>query len=412
MITAHGVHGPTAVVVGMEANGLGVARSLAQHSIDTIGLGMPAWRAEYATRSCRVIRCAEWSRKTLIEELVALGRRLEGKAPLLITKDEPVLWISDYRDALSEWYEITLPDHDTVHRLMNKIRFLQTSLDEGWPVPKTWIVRKRVELMDRLAEIPLPCILKPAVRNSEFRRNAPHKAFKVATRNELVEAYDLVATWESEVVIQEWVEGEDDRIAYCLAYYNREGRPLALFPGRKLRQYPIDCGNTAIAAPVPNAWAEPILCLTRRIFERVGFRGLGSIEYKMRADDEPVIMEPTVGRTNYQNEIAVLNGVNIPAIAYFDLVGQDARHPRVTVRPCKLVDGEAEFRAFLELRRAGRLTLRRWLMDRSGRKRYMMLRLADPAPFLAAAGTNLLRRLRGAVRFSLRAARRSLAART
>jgi predicted ATP-grasp superfamily ATP-dependent carboligase len=369
----------------MEGNGLGVTRALARHAIPCVGVGVPAWQPAYATRTCRVVRCPEWSSGALVEELLTLGREFERKAPLLITKDEPVLWISEHRDVLDPFYEINLPRPDVVQLLMSKIDFLRVAVSEGWPIPKTWIVNERDELIDSLPDIPLPCILKPAVKNSDFRRHSPRKAFKVASHEELIAAYDLVSQWEREVVVQEWVGGEDDRISYCLAYYDREGEPLAHYPGRKLRQWPVNCGNTAIAAPAPESWAEPITSLTRKIFEFVGFRGLGSIEFKMGAAGEPAIMEPTVGRTNYQNEIAVLNGVNIPAIAYFDLVGSEGELPASAHRKQKLIDGWADLRASRELRRSGRLTFWGWLGSRRGPKRYMLWRLTDPGPFMAFA---------------------------
>jgi D-aspartate ligase len=44
---------------------------------------------------------------------------------------------------------------------------------------------------------------------------------------------------------------------------------------------------------------------------------LGSLEFKLdEAARRFVIIEPTVGRTDWQEEIATLNGVNLPLIAY------------------------------------------------------------------------------------------------
>jgi len=109
------------------------------------------------------------------------------------------------------------------------------------------------------------------------------------------------------------------------------------------------------------------------------------VEFKMRpGTDEPVITEPTVGRTNYQNEIAVLNGVNIPLIAYHELASLPVPPTRPRARPVKLIDGHAEWRAALAYRRAGRLTLSRWWSQRRGPSRYMLLRASDPLPFVVA----------------------------
>jgi D-aspartate ligase len=342
----------------------------------------------------------------LIDTLLDVGEQLESRAPLLITKDEPVLWVSDLRDRLADYYAINLPSPDIVELLMSKTRFLETAREQGWPVPYTCVVESIDDLRREEHQIPYPCILKPAIKNSAFRAHAPAKAFVATTRSELFASYELVAQWEKEAVIQEWIEGGDDRIAYCLAYYDRAGHPLALFPGRKLRQRPMGCGNTAVAATAPDEWAGPILALSQSIFSTVGFKGLGSIEYKVRANGSLVIMEPTVGRTNWQSEIAVLNGTDIPAAAYFDHIGQAYRPPETAPPRCKLIDGRADFNELRASLRGGRLPLSRWLADRSGRKRYMLWRCSDPAPSLAAKMHFFYRAVRYGSRLPLKIYRR------
>ena len=48
-----------------------------------------------------------------------------------------------------------------------------------------------------------------------------------------------------------------------------------------------------------------------------GFRGMGSLEFKRHArTGDYYMIEPTACRTDYQSELATLNGVNLPAIQY------------------------------------------------------------------------------------------------
>jgi D-aspartate ligase len=380
-----------AVIVGIEINGLGVARALSKENIPCIGVSAPGWNPCCETNACEVVYARSWSCEGLINDLKLLGQRWAGKAPLIITKDEPVLWISEFRRELEEFYEIYLPEHHVVELLMNKRKFYDAGIREGWPFPMTRHVNNKDELMCTLREIIYPCILKPQLKNSEFRKHAPEKAYKIRNESELKSIYNLIAQWEPEVIIQEWIEGGDDRIAYCLTYFNRQGEPVIHFPGRKLRQWPVRCGNTALAEPAPKEWVEAIIMLTDTIFRSVGFRGLGSIEFKMRpGTNTPVIMEPTVGRTNYQSEIAVINGVNIPAIAYCDLTKQKHVLPVFTSTPVKLIDGKHEAKSALKYWRAGELGLLRWIQERSGKKKYMLFRANDLRPFIASMGVAAL----------------------
>ncbi|UCG61157.1 MAG: hypothetical protein JSV52_12635 [Candidatus Zixiibacteriota bacterium] len=383
---------PIAIVVGLEENGLGVTRPLARNNIPCIGFATPGWNPAYRTNSCRVIHASAWTKEAFVSDLIRLATTLDAKSPLLITKDEPVLWISEHREELSRYYEINLPDPEIVRLLMDKQRFTRLAVSRGWPVPETHFINSPEELRAQVEEIVFPCILKPAVRTSTFRQHSATKAWKVSNQDELLCAYETVARWEKEVVVQEWIEGGDERVTYCLAYYDRKGQPLALFAGRKLRQWPLGCGNTVIAEPAPKAWAGSILELSDSIFRAVNYRGLGSIEFKMRAgSDQPVITEPTVGRTDYQSEVAVFNGQDIPTICYYDLIGSGYYPACCGRKPVKLIDGSAERRAAWKLYRSGRLSLGRWLSDWRGRKRYMRFRLNDPGPGLDLA----YRELRG-----------------
>lgn len=64
--------------------------------------------------------------------------------------------------------------------------------------------------------------------------------------------------------------------------------------------------------PAPEV-ADELIAMTDGFFAAVGFIGVGSMEYKRDPRDGKFYMvEPTVGRTDYQEEIASLNGVNIP----------------------------------------------------------------------------------------------------
>ena len=377
-----------AVIVGFETNGLGVARALQREGIQSISLAGPGWSPSCVSWATKVTMSSGWSEEALVSDLVAIGKTLDAKAPLLITKDEPVLWISANRSALSEYFAIAMPEPEIVSLLMDKIRFQAFATERGWPLPNTWLANSREELDNVLERITYPCILKPAVKNNEFRRSSPRKAFKIFSATELRETYALVSSWEPEVIVQEWIGGGDDRIAFGLGYWNGDSRDLAIFAGRKLRQWPPECGNTALSEPAPADWQPDVLRLTEEIYSSIGYRGIGSIEYKVAPDRRLIIMEPTVGRTNYQNEVAVLNGVNLPAIAYYDGAGMTSDLERLidgarkTHRATKLVDNIADYRSARSYMAESRLTLREWLSSRRGHKQDMLFRLADPMPFI------------------------------
>ena len=129
----------------------------------------------------------------------------------------------------------------------------------------------------------------------------------------------------------------------------------------------------------------------RRIWDDVSYRGLGSLECKFDPRTGlPLITEPTVGRVNLQNEIAPLNGVNLPVRMYCDLTGRPTP-PERDGPPTKLVFGNS-LRSSLAAYRSGsageRPSTREIL---GGRVRFALFRRDDPGPAIAAARERILR---------------------
>jgi hypothetical protein len=110
---------------------------------------------------------------------------------------------------------------------------------------------------------------------------------------------------------------------------------------------------------------------TAAFLELCDYRGLGSLEFKWDPTRRAfIVIEPTVGRTDWQEEVATLNGANIPLFAYRDLAGLSNDQP---VQPPQLV--------------AWRESWHRW-RSRSALSADLPLydgywRLSDPLPSLA-----------------------------
>jgi hypothetical protein len=119
-----------------------------------------------------------------------------------------------------------------------------------------------------------------------------------------------------QIIVQEWIDGPDTELYFTLFSCDRDGDLLGVFTGRKLLCDPPGIGTTAVCVAAPEV-AQELLGPTTDFVRRVGYRGLGSLEFKR---DLPrgrfVIIEPTVGRTDWQEEIATLCGVNLPLRTY------------------------------------------------------------------------------------------------
>jgi hypothetical protein len=160
----------------------------------------------------------------------------------------------------------------------------------------------------------------------------------------------------------------------------------------------------ALAGPCPPELRDRVVSLCERIFRAVGFRGLGALEVKLRPDGSPAITEPCVGRTVYSGEIAALNGIDLPAIAYHDMVlGRNVAPPGAMLgaplgEPVKLDDGVRSRKSGAAYRARGLLEAEQVRALRAGARRDMLWRADDPAPGLAAIGRAVKRSLARPVR--------------
>ena len=79
-----------AIIVGMEKNGLGVARALARNNIKCLGLDKHSKNPSHKTRTCNIFTTHDWNQEGVINELKTIGKNFDYKIPLFITKEEPV----------------------------------------------------------------------------------------------------------------------------------------------------------------------------------------------------------------------------------------------------------------------------------------------------------------------------------
>jgi D-aspartate ligase len=305
-----------AVVLGAGANGLGVARSLAYARVPVWLLDSDMQRPEMYTRMAEPLKVRALHGETLVEDLVRLGTtQFSGVRPvLLLTQEESVKTISHQRDRLSALYRFSLPSIGVVDSLQHKQGFQRRAEQLGSPIPSLVYVRSLADL-PALAHLRYPVVIKPGERNAEYSRQFK-KAYRVESVAEGGELVCRILPAMADVVVQEWIEGPDSNIYFCLQYLDRQGRVVGSFTGRKIRSWPPQVGGTASCTAAPEVHAD-LSAMTTRFFHAAGVIGMASMEYKRDArSGEFRMVEPTIGRTDYQEEVATLNGVNLPYAAW------------------------------------------------------------------------------------------------
>jgi D-aspartate ligase len=380
-----------AVVVGGSDNcgGLGVVRSLGRAGVPVIAVDCEITAPALHSRYARKVVMPELSGYSLVQNLVALQARLNSRPVLFLTSDEAVLTVSEHRAELQGGYRFRLPDHECLAALMKKNDFQRIALDHGLPVPRSVRIRSVNEL-GTLAELSFPCVVKPSFKTQDYLTHEFERGYPVASLDEAESVTRRILPVLSDLIVQEWIEGPDTAIYFCLMYRGDNGA-VSSFTGRKLTIWPPAVGTTASCTSAPEAHDE-LHRLTEAFFAAVAFVGMGSMEYKRDARTGAFFMiEPTVGRVDWQEEIATLNGVNIPLAAYRHEIGAAAAPARVRSQAVIWRDRARHWKATRANPAAAV-----WLPATQVRDAYW--RLTDPLPALFHALTMFMRTLRRALR--------------
>lgn len=310
---------PAAVVIGADLNGLGVIRSLGAASCPIYVVDETRWHAGCWSNLSRTILVDALSGPAFVADLMRLGMRIGGR-PFLIPTSEPALAaISPARGELASVFRFDLPSEAMVEVLQNKARFHEFALAHGLPVPRSVVLGSKADLAG-LRGLELPIILKPAEKEP-VHAGAIDRIYRLESYAEAEAIAGRLLDLTPELVAQDWIEGPDEGIYFSLFFRASQGDDGPLFFGRKLACSPPAIGSTAFCVPAPEA-RDALETVTRRFLACSNYRGVGSLEFKWDEQRrEFFIIEPTVGRTDWQEELATLNGVNIPLAAYRDAVG-------------------------------------------------------------------------------------------
>ncbi len=305
---------PPALILGLGAHGLAVARSLGRHGVHVEAMDTVADQPHRHSRHCRALHVVpSLEDERLLDALLAYGRRRPGKMALFITMDRTVPVVSVHRERLAEHFVFNLPPAEVIDELMDKARlpgFLERS---GSLYPRTLSIRGEGDLGAVAGSVGYPCILKPTERAYGF------KAGVANTPAELSALYATARGQAAELVVQRLVQGEDSDVLFCFVYIGRDGQPRAVFSGRKLRQLP---RGTGIAASAEGLHDDFLRRESLRLFACAGYRGFGSTEFRRDpASGQYFLIEFTVGRTDYNVGCAIANGVDLPYAGYLDLIG-------------------------------------------------------------------------------------------
>ncbi len=373
---------------------LGIARSLGRRGIPVYGvdadphaIGMPS---RFITP--RPFPSAATSDADRIQFLVELGKRLGQRAVLYPVSDDTVMLCSQHRDELQQYFTYVMPDHDTISSLLTKDGLHRMAEQHHIPDPCMFQVGSQADIERLRGVLPFPVILKPVFSPSWLRPeiitmlrdgalSGPPKVALCRSFEELSDTYRKLSAYDSRMIVQEVIPGEDRRLVYFCFYLDRQSNPLATFAGEKLRVLPVGFGSASYVRSFHDPDLEQV---SLRLLREAHYQGLGGVEFKKDPRDECYKLIEFNARLGMWDCLGMRCGVDIPYVAYRDALGLPVEPQRGYRAGVLWIDFQRDVRAFLIYRQRGQLTLVQWLRSLAGEKDWAIYSGDDWKPALLA----------------------------
>ena len=381
-----------AVVLGMFETGLAVGRSLGRSGIKVLGLDS-AKKVGFYSRYIDAMICPHplECEEEFIAFLLRVSAREKMRPALFITSDDFLLPVSRNRKELEQHYLMNLPSPEIIECIADKFRQYTLALNAGIPVPQTFFAENMDQVHEIKDRIPLPAFIKGAeVTLWRRKMGVASKGFVVNTQEELINTFEMVFRRGANGLVQELIPGPDTNHYKSSCYLSRKGEVLLAFGLQKIRQQPVGFGFGCLVQSVDY---PEMLALGKDFFTRIGYRGVGSAEFKLDLRDNKLKLIEVNPRYWQQNALAEKCGMNFPLMDYMELTDCEPK-AILGYRPgIKWVNIYSDIESFREYRHRGRLSFRQWLDSLKGEKLFSDLAGDDILPGLREIlFENILRR--------------------
>lgn len=263
------------VIFGGHIQALGLARQVKACGREVVLLVEDKYQiARYSRAVSKTVVCSIEDWKLEIEDL-----ELPNRGTLLFpTNDEAVEWLCGHYEEYKERFALGVPEPDVIELFNNKRTAYRYAAAHKVPCPECWYPDTIGEVEEMSRTLPYPVVVKPAIMYS-FHATFGKKAFRCDDAEELMNVYKRIAEAKyplESILIQEFLAGGPKHL-YSYGVMAADGKPLAAIQANRIRQNPMDFGNSttfAITCDVPEIEAQSV-----RLLAETRYFGLGEVEW-------------------------------------------------------------------------------------------------------------------------------------
>jgi D-aspartate ligase len=368
---------PPVILFGGFFQSFQVVQSLAIRSIPVYVLNNRWAEARYS-RFARAIRLPEnepYAQAAATFLTSNASDYLEGSV-LLAAGDEELEIINTHRETLGEKFRVDLSNPIAQQMMLDKLATYKAAKEAGVPAPKFWEIGTEEDIHRLSSEFVYPLIVKPTLSHV-FRQKFYRKFFVADNFRELLESYRLADGAGMQVVLMENIPGPDSKLCSYYTYLDEEGNALFDFTKRVIRRYPVNMG---LGSYHITDRVEGVRELALKLFRHVGLQGLANAEFKYDERDGQLKLIECNARFTAANSLVARAGFDLGNFVYNRIVGIP-QPPLTNFRTgMRMWDPLRDFRAFLELRERGEMTLMQWLASIMHRTSIAYFSWRDPLP--------------------------------
>lgn len=197
---------------------------------------------------------------------------------LFPTSDDYIDFIVERYDNLSTKMQIGVPSLDIINTFNNKRNAYEYIQSLGIHQPISYCPNSIEDVLKLADTIEYPIVVKPAIMHS-FHKQFGKKAYLCLDKDSLIEKVKFIHENKypiNQLILQEYLSG-GAKTLYSYGVYAENGEPQAWIMANRIRQNPMDFGNSttfAITCKIPE-----IEEAARKILSATKYTGLAEIEF-------------------------------------------------------------------------------------------------------------------------------------
>ena len=336
----------------------------------------PAFFSRYCKRN--FLRNIISSSRISVEDLLKIGCKIGRRSILIPTTDEDAVFVAENASLLKEWFIFPNQNAELVRSLCNKMKMHYLAKRFKIPTAEAIFPLSRQDATDFLKTASFPIVLK--VIDGWRLKASIERNVIVHTERELLEKYEFMQDpVEPNLMLQEYIPGEDDTVWMFNGYFNERSDCLVGFSGKKIRQWPLHRGLTSLGICSKNECLEKV---TKDFMRAINYKGILDVGYRFDSRDgryKVLDVNPRVGATF---RLFVSNTqMDVVRALYLDMTGQPII-AGVAEDGRKWLVEDIDWASSLCSHSNGSLSLKNWSDSYRGVREAAYFAHDDPLPFV------------------------------